>query len=649
MSKNRSGRRLLLAAALLLGFPAIAQDRAETEAAVRQYPNENAIIWNQTEHLTLRFEEGKLTASGETSRKVLLLNDMAAGFYNTGYVYHSFFHKLLDVEGASLVPSGDGFKTVKATDYKTTRSEDNSIFYDDAKQTKITFTNLVKGALTQTQYDLYHKDIHFLPPFYFQYHLPVRKATFRVTVPHGVELRSVVYGQMKDKVRQSVEEDKKTTTYTWTVSDMPKAETYDDAPSPAYFVTHMIVYVASYKDPETGTVVPVLGNASDLYRFYYPFIRDINRSTNDSVKQLVSTLTKDATTQRQKAERIYKWVQQNIRYVAFEDGMGGYIPREAGLVFHRRYGDCKDLSSLLVTMYRAAGLQAYFTWIGTRDIPYTYDNTPLPLTDNHMICALKLDNDWVFADGTDPLIAFGVPPYALQGKEALIGIDADNYKVVRIPEADARQNSVLDSTRLSIAGDALQGAVQIDVTGYGAWTLGGTLHYNSAADKEKTLRSLASRGSNKYVQKEYDYQFKGKDDSHFSMRSTFELKDYLRNIGKEYYVNLNLQRLYQNDFADKDGRKVMIERDYRSKTKQVVVLDVPKGYKVSYLPPDKADKVPGLWGYRISYRNTGKQVTLLKEFEFDATAIRPEQFDQHNRLVQELRNQYKESIILTAE
>lgn len=636
-------------AVLGAGTGAQAQDRAETEAAARQYADENAIVWNHTEHLTIRFEEGKLTASSESSRKLLLLSDLAANMYNTGYVYHSFFHKLEDVNGASLVPSGDGFKSVPATDFKTTHAEDNNIFYDDAKQTRMTFTNLVKGSLTETRYGIYHKDIHFLSPFYFQNRIPVRKATYKVTVPKGVELRYVLRGQLQDRIRYSTEESKKGTTHTWTVSDLPKANSFDDAPDPAYFIPHVIVYVASYNDPQTGAPTRVLSDVADLYKFYYPFIRDINKKNDDSIKQMVTQLTKGAATPRQKAERIYKWVQQNIRYVAFEDGMGGYIPREANLVFHRRYGDCKDLSSLQVTMYREAGLEAYFAWIGTRDIPYTYENTPLPLVDNHMICALKLDNEWVFADGTDPLIAFGTPPSALQGKEALIGIDAANYKVVKIPEADAKFNSMIDSTRLTLAGDALQGTVQIDVTGYGAWTLGGTMQYRSDADKEKTLRSLASRGSNKYQQKEYHYDFKGKGDNHFSMRSTFELKDYVRSIGKEYYVNLNLQRLYQDEFADKAERKVMIERSYKNRMKQVVVLDIPQGYKVSYLPPDKAEAVPGLWSYKISYKNNGKQVSLFKEYQFDSIAIDPDQFDQHNKLVEGLRSQYKESIILTAE
>ena len=49
-------------------------------------------------------------------------------------------------------------------------------------------------------------------------------------------------------------------------------------------------------------------------------------------------------------------LQNNINYVAFEDGLGGFIPRGAASVCDKRYGDCKDKSLLLVTLLRDEGL-----------------------------------------------------------------------------------------------------------------------------------------------------------------------------------------------------------------------------------------------------------------------------------------------------
>jgi transglutaminase-like putative cysteine protease len=53
-----------------------------------------------------------------------------------------------------------------------------------------------------------------------------------------------------------------------------------------------------------------------------------------------------------------RFVQDEIRYVGIEVGMARRQPSEPGIVFRRRYGDCKDKTALLVAMARLAGLTA---------------------------------------------------------------------------------------------------------------------------------------------------------------------------------------------------------------------------------------------------------------------------------------------------
>jgi hypothetical protein len=131
---------------------------------------------------------------------------------------------------------------------------------------------------------------------------------------------------------------------------------------------------------------------------------------------------------KKKARRIYNWVQKNIKYVAFEQGMEGFVPREANLVCNRRFGDCKDMSSILTVMLNTAGVPAYYTWIGTRHLPYRYAETPLPLVDNHMISTIKLNDKFIFLDGTDNNCVFGMPSEHIQGKEALLAMGEKNIR-----------------------------------------------------------------------------------------------------------------------------------------------------------------------------------------------------------------------------
>lgn len=53
------------------------------------------------------------------------------------------------------------------------------------------------------------------------------------------------------------------------------------------------------------------------------------KSDLSQLKKLVSELTANAQTDEQKTQLIYAWVQNNIKYIAFEDGLGGFVPRSS--------------------------------------------------------------------------------------------------------------------------------------------------------------------------------------------------------------------------------------------------------------------------------------------------------------------------------
>ena len=171
--------------------------------------------------------------------------------------------------------------------------------------------------------------------------------------------------------------------------------------------------------------------------------------------------------------------------------------------------------------------------------------------------------------------------------------------------------------------------------------------YRNDKEKADAIKAITSRGSNKYIQKEFDYQVL--PDKMVRAKSVFEIQDYVQQVGKEWYINLNLQRSYENQWIDKKERTVPQENDFKNVLRQVVTLEIPKGYRVSYLPPPFERGADNLWSCKISYKSDGNVVRLMKEFEMNTLYIQPDQFEANNKLVEELREQYKESIILTAE
>lgn len=73
-------------------------------------------------------------------------------------------------------------------------------------------------------------------------------------------------------------------------------------------------------------------------------------TANPEIKATVTELTQTCRTDLEKIQAIASYDRNSLTYVAIAVGVGGYQPHAAQEVFKNRYGDCKDMSALLVCM-----------------------------------------------------------------------------------------------------------------------------------------------------------------------------------------------------------------------------------------------------------------------------------------------------------
>ena len=177
----------------------------------------------------------------------------------------------------------------------------------------------------------------------------------------------------------------------------------------------------------------------------------------------VKELTATAKTDEEKIKNIYYWVQDNIRYIAFEDGIAGFKPDDSQNVFQKRYGDCKGMANLTKQMLKAAGFDARLCWIGTNHIAYDY-TTPSLSVDNHMICALFKNGKRYFLDGTEKYNSLGEYAERIQGKEVLIE-DGTAFIIDKIPVQTAVGNTEKSNINYTLENETLKGSVTMEFLG----------------------------------------------------------------------------------------------------------------------------------------------------------------------------------------
>ena len=185
-------------------------------------------------------------------------------------------------------------------------------------------------------------------------------------------------------------------------------------------------------------LMPVIGDVSNtLYLSTIPSWNDIavwysdivnNRVDADyDVKQVYAKLFpagKTFPTQFAKAKHIYDYLMNNIRYSSVSFRQSGYVPQKASKTLNTRLGDCKDLSSLFVTLAAMAGIQSQMVLVDTRD--NGVKRMLLPETGfNHCIAKANLDGRDYYIELTDMDLPFASVPRDIKGA-VMLEIPAKN-------------------------------------------------------------------------------------------------------------------------------------------------------------------------------------------------------------------------------
>jgi tetratricopeptide (TPR) repeat protein len=149
-------------------------------------------------------------------------------------------------------------------------------------------------------------------------------------------------------------------------------------------------------------------------------------------------------------DRIQSMVQRlhkEVRYTGIEFNEAQLVPRQPNQVLERRYGDCKDKAALLVSMLRAAGIDADLALLSSGNGNDVNPELPGMNRFNHAIvfvpAAGKDDALWI--DATAEFNAVGSLPYMDSERLALI-IAPGTTSLTATPAASP-ENSILIETR----------------------------------------------------------------------------------------------------------------------------------------------------------------------------------------------------------
>jgi transglutaminase-like putative cysteine protease/tetratricopeptide (TPR) repeat protein len=250
----------------------------------------------------------------------------------------------LEIETATLLrPEGESDGRV--VQEESSLSEPWAGMFFDLRSRTVTFTTLRPGDVLELSWLIEDTGEGDRPQGYFS-HLqalrdvyPVFASTVVLQAPEGRRLFTRAPGYCRQTKslagRQQL----------WVWECRPGAPLLFEPNTPAAALEDDWFYAASFE------------KWADLAQWYRRHISD-RIAPGQRVRQLAAELTASMGRPEQKARALYRYVADEIRYLAVEYGRHGVIPAPADEVLHRGFGDCKDKSALLVALLDAAGVEA---------------------------------------------------------------------------------------------------------------------------------------------------------------------------------------------------------------------------------------------------------------------------------------------------
>jgi len=340
-------------------------------------------------------------------------------------VYLDKFRDLKSFSGKITDASGKVIKKIGKKDL-TTSAYSSHIASDD----KYSYYEYQPAGYPYTVHYEYEVKIKNGIPYYplfvpvTSYNLSVEQATYRIQTPAGMKIRYKAERMPNDKPTESMA--KESTVYEWSITGVPAIE-YEPY-SPGLQAIAPMVQVG----PNDFCMEGQCGNMSDwnhLGKWLGQLIagRDV---ISPQLKEKMLALTADATDEKEKVRRIYKFLQSTTRYVSIQLGIGGFQPISAADVEKSGFGDCKALSNYMKSLLAAIGINSIYTVISTENDNLYTDFASLDQM-NHVILAVPLSSDTLWLECTNPILPFNYAHTGIAGHQCLL-VTPEGGKICRV-------------------------------------------------------------------------------------------------------------------------------------------------------------------------------------------------------------------------
>jgi len=487
---------------------------------------------------------------------------------------------------------------------------------DFRERKRFTFPNVKNGSVLEWEYTISSPYLRYIDIWYFQHSIPVKYTSFEITIPEyfyfqphltGFELPYDISEKSGyERLTIGLESYSYTNTYrTIIYKDVPPLKREN-------FVFNINNYRNSIRYELVSTRLPL--QTVKLYSATWNSIaKELMEDDNFGLQVAKSHYYKDQFESisadlsgkdvKEQTKYIFNYVQKSLK---FNSDRALYTDQGVKRAFDAKSGNSAEINLILVSMLRAAGLEANPLVLSTVDNGLLGFSFPSKSRLNYVIAAVEDGDNLYLMDASSAYSNINVlPSFCLNYKGIIIYKD-DSYKEVSIENSTLIENVTLDyeiDDNYEVVGNFSKQEGGVETISRRE-----NLHKSEEGEIEKLHKS------NSDVIKE-DIRFENVEDIDLSLITNYKFRDNtnVQEIGGKLFISpLLFERQKENPFK-KEDRQFAVELGNPIKETCMVVFNIPEGYTVEYLPqPIRYKMVGGVGDYTYMVQQLNNQIHVTK-------------------------------------
>lgn len=367
----------------------------------------------------------------------------------------------------------------------------------------------------------------------------------------------------------------------------------------------------------------------------------------EAIKAEADRIVAGATTPAEKATKLFAFVAHDIRSIDLPLGWAGYEPHGPDVVLQNRYADQRDKVGLLLALASSQGITGRPVLVRTGKVP-VIASVPTIAQFDRILAKLDVDGKDVWLDPNDEHGQYGI---AFAGQDNMVlPLDKGGSELGSRPPLDP--STSISTTKaafvLSPNGD-LQASYTYELTGHYADQAQGELRPLKGELLDRYFQQAASALSATALDKKHEVSDTHSVNGPLTVKQDVSVPGYSlaqANFRVFELPPVTLDVAEAEPSASLSARKTPLWLGTPRTERGEITVQVPAGWKVTYVPPKLEGKAEGV-SYSSGCEANGQTVTCKGELKLDKLVVPVDKYAGFREALTKLQAYERRIVLLT--